>query len=115
VVGYDTGSRVNFDWDWTPDDRVLGSEYYELLIKHETGNPTTTVKEIRIFVFADEQVISTDGIDESDVSVDWGSDIVRINKNAFPSDWDGFEVQISGAQNGRPVQTIPYQYWTLNR
>lgn len=115
VEGYNSNNYVNFDWDWTPNDNLLGSEYYELRIKHETGDTTTEIEEIRIFILFDEHVVSVDGIDEDDVSVDWSQDIVRIRRNAFPSDWDGFEVELTGAQNGRAPETIPYQYFSLAR
>ncbi len=115
VEGYNTSSQVNFDWDWTPDDSFFGFEYYEIAIKHETGDTTTQIEEARIFIFPNEQVISTDGIDEDDVSVNWGSDIVRINRAAFPADWEGFEVRLSGHQDGGTYETIPYQYWSLDR
>lgn len=115
VEGYNSNSYVNFDWDWTPNDSLFGREHYELRIKHETGDTTTEIEEIRIIVFFDEHVISVDGIDRNDVSVDWGGDIVRIRRNAFPSNWDGFEVELTGAQNGRTPETIPYQYFSLAR
>lgn len=114
VVGYNDSSYVYFDWDWEPDDRLF--EQYIVDIKHETGYPTTHVEEMRIFIFLSEQVISVDGINRSDVDVDWGSDIVKIDKSAFPSDWDGFEVKLSGKQRmlGN-IKSIPYQWWSLNR
>ena len=115
VEGYNSNNHVNFDWDWTPNDSLFGSEYYELKIKHETGETTTNIEEIRIILYTNEQVISVDGINKNDVSVDWGEDLVRIRRSAFPSDWDGFEVQMTGAQNGNSPQTIPYQYFSLAR
>ncbi len=114
VEGYNTSSHVNFDWDWTPNDTFVG-EYYELRIKHETGDTTTEIEEMRILIFPLEHVISTDGIDGGDVSVDWGGDIVKIRRNAFPAGWDGFEVELSGTQGDGSVQTIPYQYFSLAR
>lgn len=112
VEGYNDRNYANFDWNWTPND-VL-KEYYVLNIKHETGLPTTHIEEWRIVIFPGEKVISTDGIDKNDVDVDWGNDIVKIKKSAIPSDWDGFEVQLSGKQTlVGDVKTIPYQYWSL--
>lgn len=114
VAGYNTASQVCFDWDWDPND--LLREYYEIRIKHETGNVTTDAIESRIIIKFDEKVISTDGIDNSDVSVDWNNDIVRINRNAFPSDWQGFEVELSGVQKlTSATKTIPWQYWSLDK
>lgn len=116
VDGYNTSSQVCFDWDWRPDDNIV-FEKYVLDIKHETGYPTTNIQEVRIFIFPDEQVVSVDGIDEADVSVDWSNDVVKINKSAFPVDWEGFEVKLSGLQNN-PFGTekaISYTYWSLNR
>lgn len=113
VAGYNSSSHVSFDWDWTPND--FWSEYYQIDIKHHTGDSTTNIEEWRIVFLPGERVISTDGIDESDVSVDWGSDIVRIDKSAFPSDWDGFEVKLSGEQDGGSYESIGYQYWSLDR
>ena len=69
VEGYNTNNYVNFDWDWTPNDTLLG-EYYEIRIKHETGDTTTEIQELRILIFPFEQVITADGIDPDDVSVD---------------------------------------------
>ncbi len=115
VDGYNTASQVCFDWDWNPND--FWSEKYILDIKHETADPTTNIVEYRVLIFPGERVVSTDGISASDVSVDWDRDIVKINKSAFPADWEGFEVKMSGLQNnslGTP-KTIPYKYWSLNR
>lgn len=113
VEGYNTSNYTNFDWDWTPNDTLFGREYYELRIKHETGDTTTQIQEKRIFISFSERVVSTDGIDGRDVSVDWDDDIVRINRNAFPAEWDGFEVELTGTQKNGVVKTIPYQYFSL--
>lgn len=132
VEGYEEGGWLCFDWDWDPsDDGWLSErEYYQIDIKHETGDPTTNVCEARvrwwIFVNEGERVISVDGIDENDVRVDWSSDIVKIRRSAFPSDWELIEVKLSGTQNiswdevddvrngeiPDSVKTIPgYQPW----
>lgn len=118
VVGYNTASQVCFDWDWDPDD--IGYEYYKLEIKHETGTPTTTIEEKRMVIIilpiTREVVVSGDGIDRNDVNVDWNGDVVKIDKSAFPSDWTGFEVKLSGKQRSNSnIKSIPYQWWSLNR
>lgn len=122
VEGYNSGNYVCFDWDWTPnDDQAFGSEFYKINIKHETGDDSTSIEEGKDYFFwitidRHEQVVSSDGIDEDDIDVDWGGDVVRINRSAFPSSWDGFEVKLSGKQNNNPdVKSIGYQYWSLDR
>ena len=118
VVGYNTPGKVNFDWDWNPnDDRWYGEyEYYELKIKHETGDSTTQIYEASIKIIwrnSSELVVSCDGIDKNDVSVDWNGDIVKIDRDAFPADWDGFEVNLGGMTWEGKYKEIPYQYWSL--
>jgi len=117
VEAYNTDTQVVFDWDWEPNDESLfGSEYYKIEIKHETGDVTTGIEEERISIFIwNEEVVSIDGIDESDVSVDWGEDIVKIKKSAFPETWEGFEVKLSGKQQGHSENSLPWQYWSLDR
>lgn len=117
VVGYNTVSQVCFDWNWDPEDTIY--EYYKLEIKHETGIPTTTIEEERSIIVhpsTREVIVSGDGIDRNDIIVDWNGDVIKIKKSAFPSDWDGFEVRLSGKQlsNGT-IKSIPYQWWSLNR
>ncbi|MGF7058951.1 TasA family protein [Brassicibacter mesophilus] len=116
VNAYNSDNYVNFDWNWNPNDSYY--EYYKLEIKHETGDVTTGIEEERVWLivnFYDETVSSLDGINASDVDVDWSGDIVRIKKSAFPSEWEGFEVKISGMQNNRPIKSLPWKYWSLDR
>lgn len=119
VDGYENGSDVWFDWNWTPDDRdgLLGYEEYWVRIKHETGDSTTEIYEVKISLLpTGEWVTSTDGISASAVSLDSNGDIVRIKKSAFPASWQGFEVQFGGRQRAvYEVQETDYTYWTLNR
>lgn len=114
VKGYNDDTYVNFKYNWIPDD--LAMEKYIISIKHETGDTTTTIKETRIVILINEKVISTDGIDEDDVKVDWIHNIVKIKRSAFPAEWHGFEVKFEGEWSVLvPVYTgvIPYQYWSL--
>lgn len=119
-----TQDNVVFAWNWEPaDDKNWGSfEYYILEIKHETGNPTTNVESGRMKMKIDpidektHIIESTDGISENEILIDWTNDEVKIKKDAFPKDWKGFEVKISGVQEfGGSIMSIPYQYWSLNR
>lgn len=112
VKGYDKGSEIWFDWDWI--SKELQHEYYVVDIKH--NDEKTNTYGMRILLFKYEQIISTDGIDENDVSVDWSNDIVKIKKNAFPTKWESIDVKFSNAQTiTSPLQSIPYQHWLLNR
>jgi len=116
VEGYNTADWVCFDWNWVPDDSVY--EYYAIYIKHETGWPTTEIEEERewwiLFNVYEEKVTSSDNIKPEDVVVDWDEDIVKIRKAAFPSEWDGFEVKLTGKLLLWPEpKEIPYQYWSL--
>lgn len=114
IEGYNTNGWVNFDWNWTPND-VLREEYL-LKIKHHNGDATTTIYEARIWWDGREWVESTDGLDRDDVQLLVRDDVVRIRRSAFPEDWDGFEVELSGRQSGFVNrETIPYQYWSLGR
>lgn len=119
-----TNKDVEFTWDWQPsDDKSWGSfEYYILEIKHESGDPTTDVEAGRLKMKLNpidektETIESTNDILENDVSVDWNMDEVKIRKDAFPKDWRGFEIKISGVQKfDGNIVSIPYQYWSLNR
>ncbi|MFA5523528.1 MAG: TasA family protein [Tissierellales bacterium] len=116
VVAYNTDTHVNFDWDWKPNDLIY--EYYKLEIKHHTGEPTTEIEADRLWFFinfTNKTVYSLDGIEQEDITVDWGADIVKIEKSAFPDEWEGFEVKISGMQDLRVLRTLTWQYWSLDR
>ncbi len=113
VKAYNDSDYVNFDWDWEPNDSIY--EYYRLEIKHHTGEPTTEIDAERIVILVDKNVYSVDGIARGDVIIDWSEDIVKIKKSAFPSDWEGFEVKLSGKQNLRSEKSLPWQYWSLDR
>ncbi|MTI69375.1 MAG: hypothetical protein FH751_03835 [Firmicutes bacterium] len=114
VTGYNNEDYVNFDWDWDPDDSVR--EEYILKIKHETGDATTVTYEARIWWKNSEWVYSLDGLNESDIELLKGPDIIRIKKSAFPSTWEGFEVELTGRQSFfEEYETINYNYWSLDR
>lgn len=116
VVAYNDDNYVNFDFDWEPND--LFYEHYKLEIKHETGDVTTGIEAERIWLFINfynKEVTSLDGISRNDVDVDWNRDIVKIKKSAFPDEWKGFEVKIYGMQNLKPISSLPWQYWSLDR
>lgn len=119
-----TNDSVVFDWDWQPsDDKSWGAfEYYILEIKHETGNPTTDFETGSFKMKFDpidektQTLESINGITTNDISVNWANDEIKIRKDAFPADWKGFEVKISGIQKfGGNIVSIPYQYWSLDR
>jgi len=116
VEGYNTPEWVCFDWDWVPNDSVY--EYYAIYIKHETGWPTTEIEAERLWVIIDitnKEIRTSDGLSNSDVDVDWDGDVIKIRRSAFPADWDGFEVKLTGKLLLWPEpKEIPYQYWSLN-
>lgn len=132
---------VQFDWDWNPDDSDF--EYYEVMIKHETGDPNVEITEERwqteeTFIWwkitrnhYDESIVVHDMITGETIDLDtydvlWNveKDRISINRNVFPSDWKGIEVKLSGTQykdSNNPslpdkstIQSLPIQYWSFD-
>nr|WP_279380044.1 TasA family protein [Sporosalibacterium faouarense] len=133
---------VTFDWDWNPDDSDY--EFYEIMIKHETGDPNAQITEERweteepfLWWTIKTQHLSEDievydmltgeevDLDKWDVIWDPSEDNISIAMSAFPSDWDGMEIKLSGTQYedlnspGNPeidtIQSLPIQYWSFDR
>ncbi len=132
---------VQYDWDWQPNDDEF--EYYEIMIKHETGDPNAEITEERweteeSFLWwtwtvnhYDESVVAYDmltgeivDLDEEDVIWQVIEDRINIKRDAFPADWEGIEVKLSGTQYedssnpGHPdestIQSLPIQYWSFD-
>lgn len=133
VEGRNILGWTSFDWDWTPNDTDY--EHYEIMIKHETGDPNAEIDEerwqteepflwwtvtvdhfdedIEVYDMLTGEVID---LDTWDVLWNAGEDIVSIDQDAFPSDWEGFEFKLSGTQEeGGTMQSLPIQYWSFDK
>lgn len=131
VEGWNDGEYIYFQWHWIPEDK--DKEAYKIKLKHQTGNSTTQIKEVRCLNSIDDSSIySLNGITRDYVEFYKSDNIIRIDKNAIPQEWKTFEIQLGGSQvfsesdyqididtgivtDNIDYKTIPYQQWSLNR
>lgn len=116
------------EWDdWFGHHKILGTphdrdvEVYRITIKHLTGDPTAQIYE-KLDITGKWNIglgtweWNVDPKLAGMVDIDFKNDIITINKNAFPREWDGFQVEFRGIQReNMPERVITYNWWSLNR
>ncbi|MGE5473758.1 MAG: hypothetical protein ACM3UU_06015 [Ignavibacteriales bacterium] len=88
-----------------------GFEYIVLDINNENNK---NLEGCRVLCFKKDNIISVDGIEEENIEVDWGNNIIKIKKSEFSKFGSGINVRMGSAETlTSKIQMTSYKYYSL--